>query len=111
MPCSSSCTLKPSPELSHTRGLIEVSTGIMAKQGVRTEIIRAVDHDIATGVWPDMTEHGGAAVPPAGQYSRSVDTQNTRIRALAMPLAESQRSRPDKAVLCAVACRFVGGVV
>src|SRR5690348_7082150 len=62
MPCSSSCTLKPSPELSHTQGLIEVSAGIMAKQGVRSEIIRAVDHDIATWVWPDMTEHGAAAV-------------------------------------------------
>ena len=23
-------------------------------------MIRAVDHDIATGVWPDMTEHGAA---------------------------------------------------
>ena len=22
------------------------------------EVIRAVDHDIATGVYPDMTEHG-----------------------------------------------------
>ena len=55
------CTLKPSPELSHTQGLIEVSAGIMRKQGVRTETIRAVDHDIATGVWPDMTEHGAAA--------------------------------------------------
>ncbi len=54
------CTLKPSPELSHTQGLIEVSAGIMEKQGVRTETVRAVDHDIATGVWPDMTEHGAA---------------------------------------------------
>ncbi len=52
--------MTPSPELSHTQGLIEVSAGIMRKQGVRTETIRAVDHDIATGVWPDMTEHGAA---------------------------------------------------
>ena len=21
-------------------------------------VLRAVDHDIASGVWPDMTEHG-----------------------------------------------------
>ena len=54
------CTLKPSPDLSHTQGLIAASAGIMAEQGARTEIIRAVDHDIATGVWPDMTEHGAA---------------------------------------------------
>jgi multimeric flavodoxin WrbA len=54
------CTLKPSPQLSHTQGLIDVSAGIMRKQGVRVETICAVDHDIATGVWPDMTEHGAA---------------------------------------------------
>jgi len=44
------CTLKPSPEPSHTQGLIEVSAGIMRKQGIRVETIRAADHDIATGV-------------------------------------------------------------
>jgi multimeric flavodoxin WrbA len=55
------CTLNPSPQLSHTQGLIDVSAGIMRKQGVRVEMIRAADHDIATGVWPDMTEHGAAA--------------------------------------------------
>ncbi|HEV2936422.1 MAG TPA: NAD(P)H-dependent oxidoreductase, partial [Streptosporangiaceae bacterium] len=55
------CTLKPSPELSHTQGLIDVSAGIMRKQGIQVDSIRAVDHDIATGVWPDMTEHGAAA--------------------------------------------------
>ena len=52
------CTLKRGPELSHTGGLIDVSRSIMEKQGVAVEVIRAVDHDIATGVWPDMTEHG-----------------------------------------------------
>lgn len=30
----------------------------MEKQGVSTEVIRAVDHDIATGMQPDMREHG-----------------------------------------------------
>ncbi len=52
------CTLKPSPQLSHTRGLIDISKAIMEKNGVAVEVIRAVDHDIAYGVWPDMTEHG-----------------------------------------------------
>src|SRR5260370_11704592 len=52
------CTLKRSPEPSQTQGLIGVSATIMRKQGVRVETIRAADHDIATGVWPDMTEHG-----------------------------------------------------
>jgi hypothetical protein len=40
--------------------LIDASAGIMRRQGVRVEAIRAADHDIATGVWPDMTEHGAA---------------------------------------------------
>lgn len=52
------CTLKRSPERSHTQGLIDIATAIMEKNGVATETIRAVDHDIAYGVWPDMTEHG-----------------------------------------------------
>ena len=30
----------------------------MERNGVAVEVVRAVDHDIATGVWPDMTEHG-----------------------------------------------------
>ena len=54
------CTLKRSPERSHTQGLIERSTAIMAGHGVAVDEVRAVDHDIATGVWPDMTEHGWA---------------------------------------------------
>ena len=32
----------------------------MEKHGVEVDVVRAVDHDIATGVWPDMTEHGWA---------------------------------------------------
>ncbi|MFF3737317.1 flavodoxin family protein [Streptomyces sp. NPDC002566] len=52
------CTLKPSPQLSHTQGLIDMSRSLMEAQGVTTELVRAVDHDIATGVYPDMTEHG-----------------------------------------------------
>jgi len=51
-------TLKKSPELSHTQGLMDISAEIMRRQGVEVTMIRAVDHDIANGVWPDMTEHG-----------------------------------------------------
>ncbi len=51
-------TLKKSPETSNTRGLMDISAEIMRKQGVEVEFIRAVDHEIAKGVWPDMTEHG-----------------------------------------------------
>ena len=52
------CTLKRSPERSHTQGLIDISAAIMEKNGVTVEVLRPVDHDIATGVWGDMTEHG-----------------------------------------------------
>ncbi len=55
------CTLKPSPVLSHTGGLVERSAELMRRHGVRVEVIRAVDHDIAPGVYPDMTEHGAAS--------------------------------------------------
>ena len=52
------CTLKPSPEPSNTEGLFGIAKAIFEKNGVEVETIRPVDHDIAFGVWPDMTEHG-----------------------------------------------------
>jgi multimeric flavodoxin WrbA len=54
------CTLKRSPEVSNTQGLAEQSIEIMRRLGVKVEVVRAVDHEIATGVYPDMTEHGWA---------------------------------------------------
>ena len=52
------CTLKRSPELSHTEGLIRISREILEANGVAVEVLRPVDHRLAFGVWPDMTEHG-----------------------------------------------------
>ena len=52
------CTLKKSPEVSNTEGLFTIAKKIMEKQGVKVEIIRAVDYEIAPGVYPDMKEHG-----------------------------------------------------
>ena len=52
------CTLKRSPEQSHTEGLIGVTRAIMEKNGVAVEVLRPVDHDLAFGVYPDMTEQG-----------------------------------------------------
>ena len=52
------CTLKRSPELSHTDGLIRISRAILEKNGVTVEALRPVDHRITPGVYPDMTEHG-----------------------------------------------------
>ena len=52
------CTLTRSPEPSHTETLVGVSRQIMEAQGVEVEVLRAIDHDIATGIYPDMTEQG-----------------------------------------------------
>jgi len=52
------CTLKRSPEVSNTEGLVSASRALMERHGVVTESLRLVDLDVATGVWPDMTEHG-----------------------------------------------------
>ena len=51
-------TLTRSPGTSHTQLLIDASATIMIKQGVQVDQFRAVDHPIATGVYPDMREHG-----------------------------------------------------
>jgi multimeric flavodoxin WrbA len=52
------CTLKRSPERSHTEGLIRIAQAIMEKNGVPVEVLRPVDYMLAFGVWGDMTEHG-----------------------------------------------------
>ncbi len=54
------CTLTKSPGKSHTQLLIDASANIMQEQGVTVECIRAIDHPIASGVYPDMTEKGWA---------------------------------------------------
>jgi len=53
-----SCTLKRSPEVSHTEGLAKISMEIMRRNHVNVEMIRIVDHDVPPGVYPDMTQHG-----------------------------------------------------
>jgi hypothetical protein len=45
------CTLKRSPQLSHTDGLMAVSKAIMARHGVQIDELRAVDHRIAPPTW------------------------------------------------------------
>lgn len=52
------CTLKRSPERSHTQGLVDIASTIMSKNGVQVEVLRPVDFDIAYGVYPDMTRQG-----------------------------------------------------
>jgi multimeric flavodoxin WrbA len=52
------CSLKRTPFLSHTEGLISISTAIMEKNGIAVDVLRPVDYDLAYGVYPDMTERG-----------------------------------------------------
>ncbi len=52
------CTLKKSPQKSHTERLMRVAQQIMHKEGVRLDLIRLVDHKVPPGVFPDMTEKG-----------------------------------------------------
>jgi len=52
------CTLKRSPELSHTQGIADRSLALLAEQGAKVESLRLVDFDVAPGVQPDMREHG-----------------------------------------------------
>lgn len=52
------CTLKKSPETSHTQGLIDIAQSIMEKNSVSVESLRPIDFKIAFGVYPDMTEKG-----------------------------------------------------
>lgn len=52
------CTLKKSPEKSHTATLMDVSKSILDKEKVKHEEIRFIDEEVATGIYPDMTEYG-----------------------------------------------------
>jgi len=66
-------TLKRSPEVSHTDGLVRLSSQIMRRHGVEVDELRAVDYDIATGVWPDMTEHGWSVDEWPELFARVLD--------------------------------------
>jgi multimeric flavodoxin WrbA len=90
------CTLKRSPELSHTEGLVDASASIMLKHGVTVEVVRAVDHDIATGVYTDMTEHGWATDAWPGIHEQVMDSD---ILVIAGPIWLGDNSSITKKVI------------
>jgi len=47
------CTLKKSPETSHTEALMGQVLGLLSEHGVETEVLRPVDYAIAFGVTSD----------------------------------------------------------
>lgn len=52
------CTLKKDETKSHTRLLLSAAEHIMTKHGVAVEHVHLASHQIAYGIYPDMTEHG-----------------------------------------------------
>ncbi len=90
------CTLKRSPAVSHTQGLVDASADLMRKHGVEVEVIRAIDHDLATGVYPDMTEHGWASDEWPQIYPRLLDAD---ILVLAGPIWLGDNSSQMKLII------------
>jgi multimeric flavodoxin WrbA len=77
------CTLKKTPELSHTEGLINISKAIMEKNRVKVEVLRPVNYNIAYGVYPDMTEQGWEIDDWPQIYKKVVDAD---ILAITTPI-------------------------
>jgi multimeric flavodoxin WrbA len=83
------CTLKRSPDISNTEGLAAISMEIMRRQGVAVDAIRAVDHDLPPGVYPDMTEHGW----PSDDWPRLFErVEAADILVLATPIWLGEKS-------------------
>jgi multimeric flavodoxin WrbA len=89
-------TLTPSPAESHTDLIIKISTDIMQKHGVQTEVVRTIDHDIATGVWPDMREHGWKTDEWPELYKK---VQDADILVLAGPIWLGDNSSQTKKLI------------
>jgi multimeric flavodoxin WrbA len=83
------CTLKRSPEPSHTQGLMERSMDIMRVNGIEVDYLRALDYDIAIGVWPDMTEYGWERDEWPAIYERVMAAD---ILVLGMPIWLGEKS-------------------
>lgn len=52
------CTLKRSPQLSHTQGLMDRSITLLEAEGVHVETLRLVDFAVADGMSPDLRQEG-----------------------------------------------------
>ena len=92
-------TLKRSPEPSHTQGLIDASAAIMRKHGVEVETLRAIDHPIATGVYPDMREHGWEQDAWAGETGIGRRVLDADILVIGGPIWLGDNSSVTKQVI------------
>lgn len=90
-------TLTRSPEPSHTDKLIKISIDIMQKHGVKTEVIRTIDHpDIATGIYPDMRELGWEKDEWVQLYKK---VQNADILVICGPIWLGDNSSMTKKII------------
>jgi multimeric flavodoxin WrbA len=87
-------TLKRSPEVSNTEGLLEIPLRILGGLGVRAEVVRIVDHVIPPGVQPDMREHGWERDDFPDLYERLVEPAD--IILLASPIWLGDQSSPTR---------------
>ncbi|MEJ7584372.1 MAG: NAD(P)H-dependent oxidoreductase [Acidimicrobiales bacterium] len=69
------CTLKRSPAVSNTQGLLDLVGAILEANGVAVHTVRAVDHDLPPGVQPDMREHGWDEDDWPDLFARVMDAQ------------------------------------
>ncbi len=68
----------------------------MAKHGVRVDQFRAVDHQIATGIYPDMREHGWATDAWPQLFERVLSTD---ILVIAGPIWLGDNSSETKKII------------
>ena len=84
------------PGTSHTDLLIQVSSNIMKKHGIKIEVIKTIDQKIATGVWPDMREHGWDVDDWPEIFKRVMDAD---ILVLAGPIWLGDNSSETKKII------------
>lgn len=90
-------TLKPSPQVSQTEGLIAVSAGLLRALRVRVDIVRTVDHVIPPGVQPDMREHGWPRDDFPDLYRQLIEPAN--IIVLATPIWLGDQSSQTRLII------------
>jgi multimeric flavodoxin WrbA len=90
-------TLKRSPQVSHTEGLLSISAALMGRLGVRTDVLRVVDHQIPPGVYPDMREQGWPVDDFPAIYRELIEPAD--IVVLASPIWLGDQSSPTRLVI------------
>lgn len=90
------CTLKKSPQKSHTETLMSVAQEIMHKEGMSLETIRLVDHEIPPGVYPDMTEQGWGKDEWPELFERIIEAD---ILVIGTPIWLGQKSSVTKKLI------------